>query len=268
MNRLVGKVALVTGAASGIGAAISKRFASEGADVVGFDLSETGNEDWAAAVEARPASRLRPGSVVDPDRIDEVVTETVEDFGGIDILVNNAGFSITANVHESSIEDWDLQINVNLKGVFLVSRAVLPHMIGRDGSNIINIASTAGLEGLDLCAAYNAAKGGVVVLSKNMAIDYGDKGIRVNAICPGFIETPGVAMVMGGELTQQLRDLHQLKRMGTPAEIGSVAAFLASDDASFVTGIAMPVDGGFTAGKNFGLADTIGAGAGGANPTS
>lgn len=257
MSKLSNRVAFVTGAASGIGAASALRLVRDGAIVVGFDLNNSGNADWAEVLELQPRCKLYTGSVVDDEAVAKAVAAVKEEFGRIDILLNCAGFSIPDPVHKATIQDWDSQMEVNVKGTFLPSRHILPIMMEQGSGSIINISSALGLEGQDIVPAYNAAKGAVVMLTKNMAIDYGRKGIRVNAICPGYVRTPGIDNVQG-ELDERITAAHALGRMGQPAEIANVVAFLASDEASFVSGIAMPVDGGYTAGKNFEAAGIFG----------
>ncbi len=243
--RLDQKVALVTGAASGIGAACAGRFAEEGATVVGLDLD---------------------GSDLDADVRDEVavqaaVGEVVSRHGRIDVLVNAAGVAGGGPVHALGRDEWDRVIDVNLTGTFLVSKAVLAHMMPARSGSIIHLASIEGLWGGDVLSAYNASKGAVVLLTRQMAIDYGRTGIRVNCLCPGFIETQMTAMMRlpGMEVYHdRIAAQHMLGRWGRPDEIASCAAFLASEDASFVTGHAMVVDGGFTAGVRFGLGEAMG----------
>jgi NAD(P)-dependent dehydrogenase (short-subunit alcohol dehydrogenase family) len=246
--RLAGRVALVTGAASGIGAACASRFADEGAAVVGADLT---SGPGLQHLDVRVGSEVAA-----------VVAAIVETHGRLDIVLNAAGVAGGGAVHLIDEAEWQRVVDVNLKGTYLVGRhAVGPMMAQRSGS-IINIASIEGLEGAEGGSAYNASKGGVVLLTKNMAMDYGRLGIRVNCICPGFIETPMMAAVMELELMAQVRDRwrdqHALGRFGKADEIASAAAFLASDDASFVSGHALVVDGGFTAGKRLGLTELMG----------
>jgi NAD(P)-dependent dehydrogenase (short-subunit alcohol dehydrogenase family) len=253
-------VALITGAGSGIGLAIAKRYAAEAAAVVGFDLNESA--DWRDVEKAAPGSLFRRGDVRDAEALAAIARETVEQFGRIDILVTAAGIAGGGPVHLLAEEDWDRVQDINLKGTFLSAKAVLPTMIEQRSGSIITIASVEGLEAQDGGSTYNASKGGVVLLTKNMAIDYGRVGIRVNAICPGFIETPMFDSVMGAdalaEFKERVRGQHKLGRFGKPEEIAGAAFFLASDDSSFVTGQAIAVDGGFTAGKWFGLTAVLG----------
>jgi len=244
--RLDGKVALVTGAASGIGGACARRFAEEGATVVGIDLQ---GADHRADVR-------------DEAGVQDAVAAVVGEHGGIDILVNAAGVAGGGPVHLLDKEEWDRVIDVNLTGTFLVSKAVLAQsMFERQGGSIIHLASIEGLWGGDVLSAYNASKGGVVLLTKQMAIDYGRLGIRVNCLCPGFIETPMTEMVRTDGM-ETYRDRigaqHMLGRWGRADEVAAAAAFLASDDASFITGHALAVDGGFTAGVRFGLGEALG----------
>lgn len=261
-RRLEGRVVLVTGAASGIGAACARRLAEEGASVAGLDLAQPGGDgDWKAATEAGRCL-FRAADVRDAGAIRAVVDETTRELGPVDVLVNSAGVAGGGSVHLIEEEEWDRVVDVNLRGTFLASRAVLPGMLEQGRGCIVNLASVEGLEGFEGGSAYNASKGGVVLLTRNMAIDYGRRGIRVNAVCPGFIQTPMFDAVLGQEAMQdvreRIRDAHQLGRFGRAEEIANAVLFLASDEASFVTGVALPVDGGYTAGHRFGVARMMG----------
>ncbi len=257
-GRLAGEVAFITGAASGIGAACALRFAEEGAALAGFDLetpaSDTG-EDWFAAREIAPETLFERGDVRDEQRVQQVVTSVRERLGRIDVLLNAAGVAGGGMIHTLDAEEWDRVLDINLKGTFVVSKHVLTAMLEQQSGSIVNIASVEGIEGFLGGSSYNASKGGVVLLTKNMAIDYARAGIRCNAICPGFINTPMFRAVMqdgpGKVIAEQVREAHQLGRFGEPREIAAAALFLASAEASFVTGVALPVDGGYTAGHRF-----------------
>jgi NAD(P)-dependent dehydrogenase (short-subunit alcohol dehydrogenase family) len=165
-------------------------------------------------------------------------------------------------VHALSLAEWQRVQDINLTGTFLSARAVLPAMIDQRAGSIVTIASVEGLEGCEGGSTYNASKGGVVLLTKNIASDYGLLGIRANAICPGFIDTPMFQAVLGSDAATEIREAtrrqHKLGRFGRPEEIAGAALFLASDDASFVTGVALPVDGGYTAGHSYGVAAALG----------
>jgi NAD(P)-dependent dehydrogenase (short-subunit alcohol dehydrogenase family) len=262
MKRLAERVALITGAASGIGAACALRFAQEGAVVVGFDANPPDGGDWEAAAAVAAGSLFEVGDVRDDERLSAVVSATLDEFGRVDVLVNSAGVGGGGPVHDLAPEDWDHVIDVNLKGTYLVSRRVLPAMIAQESGSIVNLASVEGLEGIAGGSVYNASKGGVVLLTRNMAIDYARKGVRVNAICPGFIDTPLLRSIFEleamAEVAEEIRQAHQLGRFGRPVEIANAALFLASDEASFVTGVALPVDGGYTAGHRFSTAKLMG----------
>jgi len=256
MARLSGKVAFVTGSSSGLGAACALRFAEEGAAVAGLDLQKSdGNGDWDAAVKVAPGSQFELGDVREEERIREVVAAVKERLGRIDVLVNSAGVAGGGMIHMLEQKDWDFVLDVNLKGTYLVSKQVLPLMLAQGSGSIVNIASVEGIEGFLGGSSYNASKGGVVLLTKNMAIDYARAGVRVNVICPGFIDTPMFRSVFSMEATkamqEKIREAHQLGRFGKPVEIANAALFLASDEASFVTGVTLPVDGGYTAGHRF-----------------
>jgi NAD(P)-dependent dehydrogenase (short-subunit alcohol dehydrogenase family) len=259
MGRLQDKVAFVTGAASGIGAATARRFAEEGASVFGFDVQKADGGDWQKAVEAAPGHHFVTGDVRDDAGLAAAVADCKARLGRIDVLMNSAGVGSGGPVHLIPVEEWDRCIDINLKGTFLASRNVLPVMLEQGSGNIINVASVEGIEGFEGGSAYNASKGAVVILTKNMAMDYARKGIRVNAICPGFIDTPLLqglfAMPQLKEATERIVDAHQLGRLGRPEEIANAAVFLASDESSFVTGHSLVVDGGYTAGHRFGLSE-------------
>jgi NAD(P)-dependent dehydrogenase (short-subunit alcohol dehydrogenase family) len=248
MRGLENKVALVTGAASGIGAACMNRLYQEGATTVGLDV--TAGPGVAHEVDVR-----------DEAAVAGAVRAVVEAHGRLDVVVNAAGVAGGGPVHMVSIEEWDRVLGVNLTGTFLVSKHALAQMVEQGSGNIVNIASIEGLEGTEGGSVYNASKGGVVLLTKNMAIDYGRPGIRVNSICPGLIETPMMAGIMDVGLSavkEQYRAQHKLGRFGQPSEIAAAVAFLASDDASFITGHALVVDGGFTAGMRAGVLEPFG----------
>ena len=264
MRGLTDRNYIVTGAASGIGWATANRLLAEGATVMGADLVEPPTPPPGAA-----AGRwsFTPTDVTDESAVERLVQAAVETGGDVAGLVNAAGVAGGGPVHSLSHQEWDRVISVNLTGTFLTAKHVLAQMLrqpvvdGRRGS-VVTVASIEGLEGTAGGSAYCASKGGVVLLTKNMAIDYGGRGIRVNAICPGFIETPMVESIFGLEAMAAARaeliEEHKLRRMGRPEEIGAVAAFLLSDDASFITGHAMPVDGGYTAGRDHGVTALLG----------
>lgn len=258
MGRLDGKVAVITGAASGIGAATAQRFAAEGAAIAGLDVVGP-TPDVVSGLEASaPDAAFWPLDVRDEAQLVERVAAIVERFGRIDVLLNAAGVASAGSVDQVPAEEWDRVLDINLKGTYLVSKHVVPHMLEGGAGSIINIASIEGLVGFEGQAAYNASKGGVVLLTRNMAADYGRRGVRVNCLCPGLIETPMTAPLQDPALAEIKRWFvaqHLLGRAGRPEEVAAAALFLASDDASFVTGHALAVDGGFMGGRQFGLND-------------
>lgn len=263
MGRLEGKVAIVTGAASGIGLACALRFAREGAVVVGTDLAEP--PEWKQVVDAAPDASFHSLDVRDEGAQNDVAAAAVKAHRRIDALVTSAGVAGGGPVHLIDVEEWQRVQDINLKGTFLSARSVLPAMLEQRSGSIVTIASVEGLEGAEGGTTYNASKGGVVLLTRCMAMDYGRMGIRVNAVCPGFIDTPLFRSVVGGEqfpekYRERIREQHKLGRFGRPDEIAGAALFLASDDASFVTGVALPVDGGFTCGHAVGVVEMMGLG--------
>ena len=246
-GRLAGRTAFITGASSGIGAACAERFVAEGATVAGFDVQDPPdghrlNGFWTLDVRDEAA-------------IVAAVAAATGEVGVPSVLVNAAGVSGTAGVTDLDEAEWDRIVDINLKGTYLISKHVVPHLVAAGSGAVVNLASIEGLEGLPMQAAYNASKGGVILLTRNMAIDYGPAGVRVNCLCPGYIETP-MTEVLRMEGLEAIRDefvaMHHLGRPGQPEEVAAAALFLASDDASFVTGHALVVDGGFTAGRRLG----------------
>lgn len=258
MPALENKIAIVTGAASGIGLACAKRFAAEGATVIGTDLQET--EDWQSVVELSPASRLQQVDVTDGAAQRTVADAAVEEFGRIDILLTAAGVGDGGPVGMLEESTWDRVVDINLKGTYLSMKSVLETMTAQRSGSIITIASIEGIKGTEGGSAYNASKGGVVLLTKNVAIDYGRVGIRCNAICPGFIDTPLLRELIDPMPEVKADIIREVKmgRFGQPEEIAGAAYFLASDDSSFMTGQTLVVDGGYTAGHSHGIVEMMG----------
>jgi NAD(P)-dependent dehydrogenase (short-subunit alcohol dehydrogenase family) len=251
--RLKDKVALITGATSGIGEATAILFAREGARVTASGRNQQRGSKVVSTIGASGGNAIFVQTDVRMSaECKHAIDETIRNFGRLDILVNNAGVFYAHNAIDCSEEEWDLQIDINLKGTFLMSKFALPLMIAQGGGVIINNSSGWGLVGGDKAVAYCASKGGVVLLTKAMAIDHGRENIRVNCICPGDVETPMLpedARFRGLNWDEYIAGCanRPMGRVGTADEIAKVALFLASDDSSFMTGAAIAVDGGGTA---------------------
>lgn len=247
---LVGSVAMVTGAGSGIGRAIAIRFADMGADVVLLDIDETGNAQTRAEMKKRGREAISVKCDVSSATDCKRATETViQQHRRVDILCNCAGIAIRKDVVELTEDEWDRALDVTLKGIYLLSHEVIPHLIRGGGGKIINIGSGWSLKGGPRAASYCAAKGGTVNLTRAMAIDYGKHRIRVNCICPGDVDTPMLhseCAQLGEDAQTFMREAanRPLARVGTPDDIATAALFLASPMSSWITGIALVVDGG------------------------
>ncbi|MBV1931649.1 MAG: SDR family oxidoreductase [Porticoccaceae bacterium] len=249
---LEAKVALITGAASGIGAATAEIFAEKGANVVVSDIDEAGGQAIVERIRSAGGSAMfRRCDVADPEQVQQLINAAVGTYGHIDAAFNNAGVEgEAATTPNCSIENFDLNIDVNLRGVFLCMKYQIAQFLkqGTPGA-IVNTASVAGLVGAKGVPAYVAAKHGVVGLTKTAAIEFAKKKIRVNAVCPGGIRTQMLERLIDEKpwVEKQMLKLQPIGRLGDPREVGRVVVFLCSDDASFVTGHAMPVDGGCVA---------------------
>jgi NAD(P)-dependent dehydrogenase (short-subunit alcohol dehydrogenase family) len=247
--RLEGKVALISGGARGIGAATARVFAREGARVAIGDLLEKEGKVTAAEIGAAGGEALFVRlDVTSQEDWAEAVKATLSAFGRLDILVNNAGIQIGRPLEEVTLEDWEKVMAVNSTGVFLGTKAVLDAMESQKSGAIVNIASISGMVGISASAAYTASKGGVRAMTRYAAIQLARHGIRVNAICPGVVESPLTAPGLSDpERRQRSISLHPIGRLGQPEDIAYGALYLASDEASFVTGAELVIDGGFTA---------------------
>lgn len=259
-KRLQNKVAFVTGGASGIGFACAKRFAEEGATVVGFDLQA--KDQWSEIAALTENNLFIEGDVTDLAAQQAAVAQAVAAYGSMDILVTSAGIGDGGPATMVDEAAWNRVININLNGTFYSIKAVLPQMMEQRSGSIITVASVEGLVGTEGGSSYNASKGGVVNLSRNIAIDYGRMGIRCNALCPGFIQTPMFDQVMNldamADVKEDVRKQTKLGRFGRPEEMAGVAFFLASEDSSFVTGQAIAADGGYIAGHSHGIVEMMG----------
>jgi NAD(P)-dependent dehydrogenase (short-subunit alcohol dehydrogenase family) len=253
MGRLDGKVAVITGAASGIGRASAIRFASEGAAVVVTDLNAQGGEESVAECKrAGGRAVFHRVDVTSEADVKAAVDRAVSEFGKLDIIFNNAGLAgAVGKIEETTAENWDRTFSILLRAVFLGMKYAVPAMRKAGGGSIISTASIAGLRGGAGPHAYSAAKAGVVNLTRSVALEVGKDRIRVNCICPGGINTPLISNNLPGGFevaSQFLKNIQPIPRAGLPEDIAAMAAFLASDDAEWITGAAMVVDGGYTAG--------------------
>jgi NAD(P)-dependent dehydrogenase (short-subunit alcohol dehydrogenase family) len=251
--KLENRIVVVTGAASGIGRACAIEAAREGAKVVAADLNQEGSEETVMQIRNNSGTAVAfKTDVSDPESVKKLVEFTINTFSRIDSLINNAAIQVNKTVEDITFEEWNLQMSVNVGGIFLCSKHFLPYLRQSKG-NIVSMSSVNGFFTEPMCAGYCATKAAIIGLTKAMAIDHGHEGIRVNCICPGYIDAglaegyfqsqpdPAKARAEAGKL-------HALWRIGKPEEVGRVAVFLASDEASFVTGASVVVDGGFGSG--------------------
>ena len=257
MFRLDSKVALITGAGSGIGRAIALLYAQQGARVIVADIREEGATGVVAEIAAQQGTAYALAlDVSQEEQVRERFAQVAREHGRLDILVNNAGVSHVGNILETSAEDWDRLMAVNSRGVFLCAREAVRQMVAQQprGGVLVNIASVVGMIAVERRFPYGASKGAVLSMTRSIAMDFVEQGIRANAICPGTVQTPFVEGYLArnfagheDEMRQQLHARQPIGRMGRPDEIANAALYLASDEAAFVTGSALVIDGGWTA---------------------
>ncbi|MCL4508619.1 MAG: SDR family oxidoreductase [Chloroflexi bacterium] len=251
--KLAGKITVVTGAGSGIGQAIAQTLAAAGARIAVVDFSETGGQETVRLItEQGGEAFFVQADVSHRSDVERYVKAVVERYGRIDILCNNAGIGVAATVTETTEEDWDRVLAVDLKGVYLGCKYTIPVMLRQGGGVIVNTASVAGMVGVLNRAAYCAAKAGVVGLTKSIAVDYVSQNIRCNAVCPGTVDSPWIQRILSQQPDpvaerQRMVERQPMGRMGRPDEVARAVLYLACDDSAFVTGSTLVIDGGLTA---------------------
>lgn len=244
MGKLQNKVAVITGGVSGIGAATARLFVEEGAKVVLVDLNEEKGKVFEAELKALHHEALFvKANITSEEEVAGIFKQALDAFGRVDIVFNNAGIGRVHPSHDLEYSEWRNTVNVDLDGVFLVAREAIREMLKAGGGTIVNTASMYGWVGSPGSAAYNAAKGGVINLTRSLALEYAEQKIRINALCPGFIDTP----IIPEESKQALAAVTPMKRLGQAEEMAKAVLFMASDDSSFMTGNTLTVDGGYTA---------------------
>lgn len=244
MKKLENKVAIITGGASGIGAATVELFLEEGAKVVIVDLDEEKGNALEEKLKAKDMETFFiKANITSEEEVANIFKHTMDTFGAVDILFNNAGIGRVHSSHDLDYAEWRNTVNVNLDGLFLVAREAIREMLKSGGGTIVNTSSMYGWVGSPGSAAYNAAKGGVINLTRSLALEYAEKNIRINSLCPGFIDTP----IIPEEDKETLASLTPMKRLGTSEEMAKAVVFLASEDSSYMTGNSLTIDGGYTA---------------------
>ncbi len=248
MKRLEGRVALVTGAASGIGRATAQRLVEEGAAVLVTDIQVEAGEATVAELNEHGKAAFFKHDVTSESEWEAACAKAVEEFGGLDILVNNAGMGDIKPIEETTLADWDRTVAIDQTGVFLGMKVAAPHLKRSEHASVINISSIFGSSGgFGVSPAYHAAKGAVRTLTKNVALHWATEGVRVNSIHPGFIATPILEQSRNTPIWDGMTELTPMGRLGRPEDIAAGVAYLASDDAAFVTGLELYIDGGYMA---------------------